>query len=416
MEPSQDHFIISPTSYGGRGCFASRPLASDYLVHCVENPFSSVVFREFRKEVCAFCFEYDLGRAMKIRLQYSNLNPQNSSKPNQATSPSAPGGLWFCSEECKNDWLIYEDGPQNDLLSVLDSIDHATARARRSMQSGKGPAATSDIYDADFVPPDFVLESTSECQLEVNKIWRDIETKISPDSPIRLNPIRNPMWQLRILALEDVEHDTARLVATALVKLAREQVALQCGQNVKADNSWVKFLNLESHELDLLVRVPDLLESHIRVYLALKIIMPSQYQRYVTSDNFRAVVSKEAANAFGIWQLPLSQESECLGSSIFPSASYFNHSCSPNIVKLRKGRQMHFRTTRPIKPGEELCISYGMILEQPIEVRQQLLKTNWYFVCGCNRCSEELSSDSSTDTVSDDNLESKDKLECVAVT
>ncbi|KAJ1959543.1 hypothetical protein GGI12_004285, partial [Dipsacomyces acuminosporus] len=97
----------------------------------------------------------------------------------------------------------------------------------------------------------------------------------------------------------------------------------------------------------------------------------------LTHGHFRAVYYREMANSFGIWDppnslLPINEakgaldftqscEQECLGFSIFPTAVYFNHSCAPNTIKLRVGREMQFVSNRAIECSEELFISYGNI-------------------------------------------------------
>ena len=86
------------------------------------------------------------------------------------------------------------------------------------------------------------------------------------------------------------------------------------------------------------------------------------FASYLTPSLFRQVLGKEAGNAFGIWQYPVFIESECLGSSIYPAPSFFNHACEHNIEKRRKGRKMEFVTTQDIDADQELYISYGILL------------------------------------------------------
>ena len=39
----------------------------------------------------------------------------------------------------------------------------------------------------------------------------------------------------------------------------------------------------------------------------------------------RTVLGVDPGNAFGIWEMPLMEESECLGFAVYPVASFFNH-------------------------------------------------------------------------------------------
>ncbi|KAK9322061.1 hypothetical protein V1517DRAFT_324515 [Lipomyces orientalis] len=350
-------FEIRPTAYGGRGCFATCEIARGTRVHCATTPFTAVIFRDFRKEVCGYCFAYDLGRAWKVRL-----------------GGTETAGLWFCSEGCRERWVNEEDHT-GELVPVLELIEQTVALARRKLQSSK-----AGEYDEDFVTEDFSFEDDA-----IDKLWEQVDGLLTSNS-VTANPLRNPILKNRILALEDIEYDSARLIAVAIVRLFLETYT----SSTPPWFTWSGFAGLESHEKDLINRLPALLESHIRVYIFLKAVMPKKFQAFVTSANVRAVLGRESANAFGIWQLPLTTESECLGSSIFPSASYFNHSCDPNVIKTRTGRQMHFTTSRFVKKGEELCISYGMMLTMAAKARQDLLQEQWYFKCGCGRCTIEL--------------------------
>ena len=76
--------------------------------------------------------------------------------------------------------------------------------------------------------------------------------------------------------------------------------------------------------------------------------------------------------------MPISPDSENLGSAMYPSASYFNHSCDPNVAKVRQGRTVLFVTSKEVQAGEELCISYGHT-ERQVEERRQVLRDWWGF-------------------------------------
>ncbi|EGO01216.1 hypothetical protein SERLA73DRAFT_179334 [Serpula lacrymans var. lacrymans S7.3] len=137
-----------------------------------------------------------------------------------------------------------------------------------------------------------------------------------------------------------------------------------------------------------------------------------------TSEMVRAVLARDPGNAFGIWELGQSVRSyldgvearderkeyegstmdskEMLGWGIWPEASYFNHSCNPNVVKKRIARNLVFITTSVVQEGDELCIAYVDCDEiQTTEIdefaagekRRELLRKWWFFGCACSRCS-----------------------------
>jgi SET and MYND domain-containing protein len=78
------------------------------------------------------------------------------------------------------------------------------------------------------------------------------------------------------------------------------------------------------------------------------------------------------------------------------------------LLKSRLGRALHFTTINAVAAGEELCISYVDVttdiadVAQVAEVknadvntggdgrvRRKKLQEQWFFNCGCERCSRE---------------------------
>jgi hypothetical protein len=181
------------------------------------------------------------------------------------------------------------------------------------------------------------------------------------------------------LTIENFPLDQAKLVASAVVQRIRETSRLS------DMSSWNDVLCLQcgvfDDEIDLQSEVNQIipfLEGNLPPYL-----------RSLVESTAYPFLSRHLSNSFGIWELPVSPESENLGSAIYPSASYFNHSCDPNVAKVRKGRTVLFVTSKDVQPEEELCISYGHT-ERQVEERRQLLRDWWGFYCDCPRCYREL--------------------------
>ena len=53
------------------------------------------------------------------------------------------------------------------------------------------------------------------------------------------------------------------------------------------------------------------------------------------------------------------------------------------------GRRLRFVTTRAVRAGEDLCISYGHVGGLELEERRKHLREGWFFECGCGRCLAE---------------------------
>lgn len=181
------------------------------------------------------------------------------------------------------------------------------------------------------------------------------------------------------MGIHEFPLDQAKLVASAIVQRSRED------WKFVAAPTWDDVLDLQpgvfDDEIDLQAEVRQITPF-------LKHSLPPEFESLVDSTAY-SFLSRHLSNSFGIWELPISPDSENLGSAMYPSASYFNHSCDPNVVKIRQGRTVLFVTSKDVKPEEELCISYGHT-ERLVLERRQVLRDWWGFTCNCSRCIHEL--------------------------
>jgi SET and MYND domain-containing protein len=131
----------------------------------------------------------------------------------------------------------------------------------------------------------------------------------------------------------------------------------------------------------------DDLEIFTRTYLHLLAVLPLPLLPTVTAKSLFVLSSRDSHNSFGIRSLE-DEGSEFFGYGCWPAASYFNHSCNPNVEKKRVGRTWEFRAGRHIESGEELCITYLSGEERKLSrgKRNIRLLKNWGFECGCERC------------------------------
>ena len=156
-------------------------------------------------------------------------------------------------------------------------------------------------------------------------------------------------------------------------------------QTAVITSSWEEVLDLQAGVFDDEIDLPSEVKQ---ITPFLKQNLPPDLACFVTSTVY-PFLSRHLSNSFGIWELPISPDSENLGSAMYPSASYFNHSCDPNIAKVRQGRTVLFVTSKEVQAGEELCISYGHT-ERQVAERRQVLRDWWGFNCNCSRCISEL--------------------------
>jgi len=79
-----------------------------------------------------------------------------------------------------------------------------------------------------------------------------------------------------------------------------------------------------------------------------------------------------------------------IGGGVYPTVSLCNHSCNPNVARHSKGRTCIVRAVRTIRKGEEILDNYGPhFLSNNLEDRQKYLKTQYFFKCSCEACSEK---------------------------
>eukprot|EP00884_Botryococcus_braunii_P001973 jgi/Botrbrau1/11777/Bobra.0195s0101.1 len=79
------------------------------------------------------------------------------------------------------------------------------------------------------------------------------------------------------------------------------------------------------------------------------------------------------------------------GTAVYLLASFFNHSCTPNLACTFPGNNgvAVFTAARDIQQGEELTITY-INNELPVGLRQEQLWWAYGFRCSCPLCCEEL--------------------------
>uniref|UniRef100_A0A1B6BYA9 Protein-lysine N-methyltransferase SMYD4 n=1 Tax=Clastoptera arizonana TaxID=38151 RepID=A0A1B6BYA9_9HEMI len=81
-----------------------------------------------------------------------------------------------------------------------------------------------------------------------------------------------------------------------------------------------------------------------------------------------------------------------IATAIYPSASMMNHSCDNNILNNFKNDVLIVRASRNIKKGEEIFNCYGPHYKHMgIERRQEILKSQYFFTCKCNACTNHTS-------------------------
>ena len=79
-----------------------------------------------------------------------------------------------------------------------------------------------------------------------------------------------------------------------------------------------------------------------------------------------------------------------IGGAIFPTMSFFNHSCYPNAMRIGYQNHQIVRIIRKVPKGGEVNIDYGFdFYATPIEYRAKRAATNYHFKCECCACASK---------------------------
>lgn len=335
--PKSSDFIVRETVNAGRGVYASRDLPAGTHILTTSpdlSPTAYVVLRAHRREVCTFCFAYDRGREWKIRPAKTNLA--------------------FCSQDCYDRWVARYGEAATETHELVE------ATIQQHLKRCQEIEMTESFYNAH----------------EAQKLWQHAVEVGQSLHEARLSTKPSKLQKKILQQHREAPMDPdilSFLLSTALVGDSPTSALMSL-----ADNPAV----YETASLN----------DHIQAYHLLLAVVPTAVLPSVRADLCHEYVSRASHNAFSIRPTADGDHSgEFLGYGVWPEASFFNHSCGPNVRKTREGRQWSFWTIRDVKEGDELCITYlgGEEKELNVGQRRERLKTEWGFVCGCKRCGEE---------------------------
>lgn len=349
------HFTVGLTKYGGRGCFASSAIAAGTPIYHCRAPVSSTIAKPYKKEVCQQCFSYDGGKTLKHR---------KLKKMGKDTLL-----MYFCSPTCLTG---FEDGDPDNIL--FDSL-----------------MAVEKYYNNDDPEP-VVLSEGTDLDQAIDKQWALAEKWQA--TVLAMKPLKR---ERMIPKISETDYMEAKYVVGVLYQMycSREHTdegyMHEVGDADAMAMEGILFDMLQSSDREKVHRFPYLLAAYIDIFKYVFLVVRPELQPLVTPDAVRLIIGRNLSNAFGIWSETTSsaEDKEFYGFGVFPSASFFNHSCDRNIVKTRKNNQLTFTTTRDVAPHEELCIDYGNYLDEDVLVRRKYL-SEWFFDCGCAKCTKEL--------------------------
>jgi uncharacterized protein len=218
------------------------------------------------------------------------------------------------------------------------------------------------------------------------RLYRALRSKINVRQKLLLaaafDPVNSGSWDF----IENVEELAKLVVSEEEVTILKLIMACLSKRNVDSAG-FDELLQMQNNEENYKLHFPDKYRRHKLLFQFLK------YMAKIDIDDgtFRQVVFRENGNSFGIWENGMADfGNELLGYAIFPTATFFNHSCAPSLSKIQVGRQVLFHATHDILVGDELSISYGYSQSETVHERQERLWLNYYFKCDCPLCQHEL--------------------------
>lgn len=338
-------FIVKDTPGAGRGAFTTQFVPSGTPLLLADDLTVHVLLREYRGEVCWECFAYDRGKKLSVRV--------------------AAHGFTFCSEECEAKLRGRYDSA---CLEAWAAVEKASKAKKTGRTDDEAPAA----QDGDDSRPtaSAVEESWRAAQGTAALILS--ARACGPDGQAATKASRRALQQASSRA---PPADVVSYQVHAI--LARHT----------SPGSWDAVLALADETRPYLSHRE--LQDHVDTYLFLLAVLPRALLALVTPDTLRTVRGREVQNSFGIRSLG-DEGSEFFGYGVWPSASYFNHSCRPNVRRRRVGRTWVFEAAGDVGEGQELYISYLNGEEEVLSgtERRARLSRTWGFECGCQRCSE----------------------------
>lgn len=346
--PTSFLFAVQETPTSGRGVFATQLIPTGTQLLACPDLVYGIVFREYRREVCNWCFLYEQGDILPVR-------------ENRAA-------LVWCTEECKEGWMEEHGKVGVDAFAAVEELSRKQAKM-----------VVKEEEEANLLPAGSATATLIQPTLEdIETAWTAAETTA--------DLIRSARYSMK--PSKSQRKATAEALSRNLDSMVINHAISSLIASRSHPSAWETVQELYASPQPY--NSTAQLDAHLTTYLQLLALLPLDLLPSCTRSTLITAIDRDAHNSFGIRSLD-DDASEMFGYGTWPSASYWNHSCSPNILKRRSGRTWTFTTSRDVKEGEELCITYlgGEEDELGVTERREMLWKAWKFVCGCTRCKLE---------------------------
>lgn len=341
-------FTVKESSTG-LGAFARGNIPAGTVVLDSNGPDILVLNEAKVDRICAWCLKY------------------NAYEPWTLSINECPD-LNFCRETCKIRWY----GEYGS-----DGLEAYTA-VKKFLQKRRNEHAV--VEETELKPGDIKKVGTPRLRFMFDtksrypKTWQEVEEQV-----------------MRILAYRkglSPHSDVRKKAKNQLVIDPECMMLILDGLLCRSTSKWLKIDTLKANEP---WRDAYTLAGATRAYLHLNCVLPLELleKGHLTRRLVERILAVDAANSFGVNQ---PSADKIIARGIWADASFFNHSCSPNLSRCRYGRRRVFKAKRDISEGEELCIAYLKALDprsSDVSKRRMTLLGTLGFVCQCTSCKEE---------------------------
>ncbi|TFY55173.1 hypothetical protein EVJ58_g8416 [Rhodofomes roseus] len=337
--------------HSGRSYHAARTIPAGTTILEVDTPYAYTIWKPFRNEVCAECWRYDGGRR-------SFLTRKDDEGVSEESAEGLGGGA------------LPSNGQERPGVGAEE--------ARRQKEGDKDKDGGFRLED---------LGQTELSRENVDRAWEMVAQKERSPKEVRkwrniqLDHFETDVARYVLIALVhrhreahgEMDWERGRQMQAGEDIIDRSSVQDDTNTIVQFGGArWKDFAALQSNELRHLNAYPELLENQIRAYQALKGRFSSSHIRASTSerrtgstdrrgeaqlaggdqqrhnaqplhigqgdigasrdfgsmvaiDNVRGAFRVDPGNSFGIWETPMTDESELMGFAVYPKPSFFNH-------------------------------------------------------------------------------------------
>lgn len=409
-------YTLLQTATAGRSLFSTRSLEPSTNLMIENLPVARCLLKEYIKEVCWECWlERGQERKWSVRESddYFTVDGYEIEEKLKGKGKGKDvGGIrWFCTVECRTIWRE-RVGRVGREVSRMGEVMIKEGKERK--------VSIPDEEELEDLEPERSL--TLE---EVEEAWQ--LALIAGQEIIRLRNDTQGGKRNEKLARKLVEglkefddEDMVRFLLEGFISLYLElhpPITVPASESLQLSPAttpcWNSLCSLvPSLAMYLTIPTGNLsLASNIRMYHSFLLHLPLEILEVVTPYTILVILSRDLGNSFGTWEEfeggappPSSSPSidltttiigrgQQVGFALYPPLSFYNHSCSPNVVKKRTGTIWNFSTIpRMVEKGEELCISYLGGEERVLsrDERRKKLQEGWGFECCCTRCESEM--------------------------